>query len=101
MHLFIVCSFDINVFKFLTVFESIDIVPINCIIGVIILFASIFSSGSGSSSSSSSSQRKALEKAMEKSVTGEEMSPREKSEYDSYKKWEQKQKWDSYDKQYK
>ena len=29
------------------------------------------------------------------------LSPREKSEYDSYKKWEQKQKWDSYDKQYK
>lgn len=58
-------------------------------------------SSSGSSSSSSSSQRRALEKAMEKSVTGEEMSPREKSEYDSYKKWEQKQKWQDYDKKYK
>lgn len=76
------------------------IVTVVIVLGIIFFLGSIFSGGSGSSSSSSS-QRKALEKAMEKSVTGEEMSPREKSEYDSYKKWEQKQKWDSYDKQYK
>lgn len=78
------------------------IVAFIVIILVVLFFACIFSGGSGSSSSSSSSsQRKALEKAMEKSVTGEEMSPREKSEYDSYKKWEQKQKWQDYDSQYK
>ena len=70
---------------------------------IIFLFANIFSSNN--ESSSNSSQKKALEKALEKSVTGEEMSPREKSEYDSYKKWEKKyneeQKWKDYDKQYK
>ncbi len=73
------------------------------IIIIIFFIASIFGGNSGSSSSSS--QKKALERALEKSVTGEEMSPREKSEYDSYKKWEKKydeeQKWKDYDKQYK
>ena len=76
------------------------IVTVVIVLGIIFFLGSIFSGGSGSSSSSSG-QRKALEKAMEKSVTGEEMSPREKSEYDSYKKWEQKQQWQDYDKKYK
>lgn len=83
---------------------SVTSIVVTVIIVIVIIFflGNIFSGGG---SSSSSSQRKALERAMEKSVTGEEMSPREKSEYDSYKKWEKKydeqQKWKDYDKKYK
>lgn len=62
------------------------------IVGIIFIINTVSSSGGGSSYK----QKDALEKAYEKSITGEEMSPTEKREWDSYKDWESKQ----YDSQY-
>ena len=61
---------------------------------IYILSNSNFSSESGDSYKKSK-QKKALERAYEKILTGEELSPTEQREWDTYKKWE----WQQYDKE--
>lgn len=72
------------------------IIIIVAVVGVM-YFLNIISYISNSNSSSGKyKQKDALEKAFDKTLKGEELSPTEQRELDSYKQWE----WKQYDKQY-